>query len=232
MNTRLEPHSKTPIAYLLDNGAQYHIANGIAVLEYVVVKLFFPSAKAWPYVTEIGMGLSPLVQNPSKLTLRRPRCRIRWPVPAFNGYDLRFDQLLPCCRVLQEARTRTGHRRHLRVSPADKCFAVATLTPLYSWFRHPSYAGFFYWALGTQLVLQNPISFAMYAVVLWRFFYYRTRGGCVLTGQRSNAHPDMQPRRSISSTSSGKSTNSIGRGSRFGYPSSLRRPCSLPFDFR
>lgn len=54
MYTRSESCSKAPIAYLLDNGAQYHIANGIAVLEYVAVKLFFPSAKAWPYVTEIG----------------------------------------------------------------------------------------------------------------------------------------------------------------------------------
>ena len=47
--------------------------------------------------------------------------------------------------------------------------------PHHSWFRHPSYAGFYYWALGTQLVLQNPISFVGFSFVLWRFFYYRTR---------------------------------------------------------
>ncbi|KAF7352692.1 Protein-S-isoprenylcysteine O-methyltransferase [Mycena venus] len=46
---------------------------------------------------------------------------------------------------------------------------------VYAWLRHPSYAGFFYWALGTQLVLQNPVSFMAYAAVMWRFFYYRTR---------------------------------------------------------
>jgi len=46
---------------------------------------------------------------------------------------------------------------------------------VYAWFRHPSYAGFFYWALGTQLVLQNPFCFTLYVVLLWRFFYYRTR---------------------------------------------------------
>ena len=44
------------------------------------------------------------------------------------------------------------------------------------WFRHPSYAGFFYWALGTQLVLQNSVSFTIFAILLWRFFYYRIRG--------------------------------------------------------
>ncbi|KAJ7764983.1 Isoprenylcysteine carboxyl methyltransferase family-domain-containing protein [Mycena maculata] len=46
---------------------------------------------------------------------------------------------------------------------------------VYAYFRHPSYAGFFYWALGTQLVLQNPVSFVLYAGVMWRFFYRRTR---------------------------------------------------------
>ncbi|KAF9464445.1 Isoprenylcysteine carboxyl methyltransferase family-domain-containing protein [Collybia nuda] len=46
---------------------------------------------------------------------------------------------------------------------------------VYAWFRHPSYAGFYYWALGTQLVLQNSITFGLFAILLWRFFYYRTR---------------------------------------------------------
>jgi len=44
------------------------------------------------------------------------------------------------------------------------------------WFRHPSYAGFYYWALGTQLILQNPLTFVLFTILLWRFFYYRTRG--------------------------------------------------------
>lgn len=46
---------------------------------------------------------------------------------------------------------------------------------IYAWSRHPSYAGFFYWALGTQLVLQNPLSFCIYSVLLMRFFSSRIR---------------------------------------------------------
>ncbi|KAF8640078.1 hypothetical protein AX17_001318 [Amanita inopinata Kibby_2008] len=46
---------------------------------------------------------------------------------------------------------------------------------VYAWFRHPSYAGFFYWALGTQLVLQNPLSFMLFLGLLWRFFHHRIR---------------------------------------------------------
>jgi len=44
---------------------------------------------------------------------------------------------------------------------------------IYSWSRHPSYAGFFYWGLGIQIAFQNPISFIGYFVVLFRFFRRR-----------------------------------------------------------
>jgi protein-S-isoprenylcysteine O-methyltransferase len=43
-------------------------------------------------------------------------------------------------------------------------------TGIYAWLRHPSYFGFFYWAIGTQLVLGNVFSFFGYAIVLWKFF--------------------------------------------------------------
>jgi len=39
--------------------------------------------------------------------------------------------------------------------------------------RHPSYFGWFYWALGTQVLLGNPICFVIYAVVTWKFFSVR-----------------------------------------------------------
>jgi protein-S-isoprenylcysteine O-methyltransferase len=44
---------------------------------------------------------------------------------------------------------------------------------IYSWLRHPSYFGFWWWALGTQLVLGNAVCFVGYAFVLWRFFRSR-----------------------------------------------------------
>jgi protein-S-isoprenylcysteine O-methyltransferase len=48
-------------------------------------------------------------------------------------------------------------------------------TGLYSHFRHPSYFGFFWWGLGTQVVLGNSVSFVVYACVLWYFFYTRIK---------------------------------------------------------
>ena len=44
---------------------------------------------------------------------------------------------------------------------------------VYRWFRHPSYFGFFWWGLGTQIVLGNVVCLVGYAVVLWRFFRRR-----------------------------------------------------------
>lgn len=48
-------------------------------------------------------------------------------------------------------------------------------TGLYSFLRHPAYFGFFYWGIGTQLVLGNPICFVAYTIVLWRFFASRVK---------------------------------------------------------
>ncbi|CAE6519839.1 unnamed protein product, partial [Rhizoctonia solani] len=61
---------------------------------------------------------------------------------------------------------------------------------IYSISRHPSYAGFFYWGLGTQLVLQNPVTFVLYLALLWRFFSTRIKGKYMMFGgpNHVNAH--------------------------------------------
>ncbi|KAK5153552.1 hypothetical protein LTR04_006176 [Oleoguttula sp. CCFEE 6159] len=49
---------------------------------------------------------------------------------------------------------------------------------LYAHLRHPSYFGFFWWALGTQVVIGNKICLVLYAYLLWQFFYHRIRREC------------------------------------------------------
>jgi protein-S-isoprenylcysteine O-methyltransferase len=46
---------------------------------------------------------------------------------------------------------------------------------VYSLVRHPSYFGFFWWALGLQVFLANPFSTAVFIWVLWRFFSRRIK---------------------------------------------------------
>jgi protein-S-isoprenylcysteine O-methyltransferase len=47
---------------------------------------------------------------------------------------------------------------------------------LYSVLRHPSYFGYFWWAIGTQLACGNAGCLVGYAVVLWIFFKKRIGG--------------------------------------------------------
>jgi len=48
-------------------------------------------------------------------------------------------------------------------------------TGIYGVLRHPSYFGFFWWAIGTQVVLGNPLSFMVYALVMHKFFNDRIK---------------------------------------------------------
>lgn len=49
-------------------------------------------------------------------------------------------------------------------------------TGIYAWSRHPSYVAFFYWALGTQIFIANPVSFFAFSIILYRFFSHRIKG--------------------------------------------------------
>jgi protein-S-isoprenylcysteine O-methyltransferase len=44
---------------------------------------------------------------------------------------------------------------------------------VYSMFRHPSYVGWFYWSIGTQVVLCNPVCLVGYSIASWMFFKER-----------------------------------------------------------
>ncbi|XP_044275591.1 protein-S-isoprenylcysteine O-methyltransferase [Varanus komodoensis] len=44
---------------------------------------------------------------------------------------------------------------------------------VYGLFRHPSYVGWFYWSIGTQILLCNPVCVVGYTLASWRFFRER-----------------------------------------------------------
>lgn len=44
---------------------------------------------------------------------------------------------------------------------------------LAAWARHPGYLGWFLWSVGTQILLLNPLSTPLFAVLSWRFFSSR-----------------------------------------------------------
>lgn len=50
---------------------------------------------------------------------------------------------------------------------------VLVTTGIYKYLRHPSYFGFYYWSIGTQLLLGNMINTVTFAVASWFFFNRR-----------------------------------------------------------
>ncbi|KAG5930983.1 hypothetical protein E4U53_002012 [Claviceps sorghi] len=73
--------------------------------------------------------------------------------------------------AMLHAGTSFNHTVQTRKAPSH----TLVTTGIYALVRHPSYFGFFYWGLGTQLVLGNTLCFLGYAFVLWRFFRSRVR---------------------------------------------------------
>ncbi|EGO02186.1 hypothetical protein SERLA73DRAFT_177994 [Serpula lacrymans var. lacrymans S7.3] len=144
-------------SFLLDNGAMYHVANGTAALEYLIVLYWKPSLKAFPYVSAIGTNFITNLVNSHRIL-------VSGVAMVLIGQALRSVAMI-------HASTNFSHSVAFRKRESHELVSDG----VYAWFRHPSYAGFFYWALGTQLVLQNPVSFVGFTLVLWKFFYYRTR---------------------------------------------------------
>lgn len=52
---------------------------------------------------------------------------------------------------------------------------VLVKTGIYRYLRHPSYFGYYWWAIGTQLMLGNPICTIGFAIALWGFFDSRIK---------------------------------------------------------
>jgi protein-S-isoprenylcysteine O-methyltransferase len=63
---------------------------------------------------------------------------------------------------------------HLVREQKEKDHKLIT-TGIYYYLRHPSYFGWFWWAIGTQIVLTNIISIFLYSFAAWKFFEKRIK---------------------------------------------------------
>jgi protein-S-isoprenylcysteine O-methyltransferase len=71
-------------------------------------------------------------------------------------------------------------------------------TGLYTYFRHPSYFGFFWWGVGTQVMLGNTVCFLGYVGVLWYFFNRRiSRKFTIAESWLCTLTDEVQTKRSI-----------------------------------
>jgi protein-S-isoprenylcysteine O-methyltransferase len=158
VTARYNTRHATITAFLLSsNGWAYNVAHGSAVVECIVSHIF------WPGQTAAGR----------MLTVTEPFYGSEVSVLLIGGFVLlSVGQVI---RTIAMAQAASNFNHH--VQSRHQQGHVLVNTGLYRYLRHPSYFGFFWWGLGTQLILGNMVCFVGYAVVLWRFFSIRIKRG-------------------------------------------------------
>jgi protein-S-isoprenylcysteine O-methyltransferase len=134
-------------AFLLSsNGIAYNVAHGSAMAECL-----------------LSHWLAPNGYLPDHWTIP--------PSPIITGIGMVLMLIGQTVRTLAMAQAGSNFNHTVQVEYKEGHTLVTR--GIYSMLRHPSYFGFFWWGLGTQLVLQNVVGFVGYALVLWRFFNVR-----------------------------------------------------------
>jgi protein-S-isoprenylcysteine O-methyltransferase len=156
LTARYNPADASISSFLLSsNGIGYAAAHTSAMLELLV--------RFWLYSSYAPAWLS--------LPFRIPRILPSIPTSITVGLGL---TLIVVGQLVRSAAMRTAKTNFNHVIQWTKRADHVLVTDgVYAFSRHPSYFGFFWWGLGTQLVLGNRVCFVIYAVVLWKFFHHR-----------------------------------------------------------
>ncbi|PWA24240.1 hypothetical protein CCH79_00017905 [Gambusia affinis] len=79
-----------------------------------------------------------------------------------------------CGEGLRKAAMLTAGSNFNHIVQNEKAHSHVLVTSgVYAYFRHPSYVGWFYWSIGTQVMLCNPVCILGYTIASWRFFRER-----------------------------------------------------------
>ncbi|MCJ1398305.1 hypothetical protein MMC11_001502 [Xylographa trunciseda] len=130
---------------LTTNGWAYTTAHTCALLECLLWYTFFPNFRFsfWPE---------------------------SWHYP---GLGLGLALLVMGQAIRSAAMVQAGTNFNHTVQFTRKAGHDLVTNGVFAYFRHPSYFGFFWWGLATQMVLGNVLSLLVYAIVLWLFFRAR-----------------------------------------------------------
>jgi protein-S-isoprenylcysteine O-methyltransferase len=156
MTARFNPSDAKVDSFLLSaNGSAYNVAHTMAMAEVLLRSYLYSSYKPqWLRMPVEIPAIFPTVS--SKL-------------PIYAG----FLCIIVGQYVRSAAMAKAGSSFNHLVQSTKRDDHVLVTNGIYAFSRHPSYFGFFWWGLGTQLVLGNPVCFIGYAVVLWAFFAKR-----------------------------------------------------------
>ncbi|WBW72475.1 protein-S isoprenylcysteine O-methyltransferase Mam4 [Schizosaccharomyces osmophilus] len=141
-------------SFVLNNGAAYWIAMSIGVLEY--------------YFTN-GSSISKILS-----WLHLPSCALSWIPWVYTSLAIILvtsGQLLRSYAMVHAGKSFSHH-----IASEKRQEHSLVKSGVYHYVRHPSYVGFFVWAIGTQLLLKNFFSLVAFGAVLWDFFSKRITG--------------------------------------------------------
>ncbi|KAI9791107.1 MAG: hypothetical protein M1816_004338 [Peltula sp. TS41687] len=148
ITARFNTRYATVSAFLLSsNGTAYNLAQLSAVVECVTTNLFFHDSVWFKFSASWSIWLTVV--------------------------GIMMTAVGQTTRSLAMAHAGTNFNHRVQTKRSDEHQLVKT--GIYAYLRHPSYFGFFWWALGAQVVLGNKICFVAYALVLWKFFSDRIK---------------------------------------------------------
>lgn len=161
-------------AFLLNHSREYHTALAAGVLEYAVESFLFPSLKypACSWLMYLGLALTVAGQLVRTLAMF---------TAAANFTHIVAETREPNHQLVTHGIYRYGAHETSGV-PIESLLRVALTATLFlascfplslSVCRHPSYAGWFWWSVGTQVLLGNPVCTIAYAAVSFLFFRNR-----------------------------------------------------------
>ncbi|KAB8289872.1 hypothetical protein EYC80_010503 [Monilinia laxa] len=142
------------------NGSAYNIAHSAAIIEFIITNTFFPRGSPF---TIYSLRFPPSISLFSNGTQNF--------ILILGLFFMLFGQTIRSIAMKQAGRS----FNHIVQFTRSRSHTLVT-TGIYAWLRHPSYFGFFWWGLGTQMVLGNFYCFWAYAFVLWMFFNRRIKG--------------------------------------------------------
>ncbi len=153
---RYNPADARLSSFLLSsNGSAYNIAHTSALIEFSARQWLLSSQR--PPWLEMPFQVSTLLLAP----------------PPNWSLVLGFMLVVVGQGVRTVAMVEAGKSFSHIVQSRKKDDHVLVKSGIYHILRHPSYFGFFWWGLGTQILLGNHVCFLAYAAVLWKFFASR-----------------------------------------------------------
>lgn len=152
------PDAKVSSFLLFNNGAAYNIAHSAAMCE-ILLRYWLVKRGTFD-----GMMLASISTGEDLMSFSPAFLPILGLVLIVVGQTFRS-------LAMRQAGTSFNHI----VQSVRKEDHKLITTGVYAFSRHPAYFGFYWWAIGTQLLLGNVLCLVAYAIVLWKFFGHRVQ---------------------------------------------------------